>query len=96
MTSAPHVVIDSEGNIIENIPGYGQSTMKAWDMSAGSKTRAPLRAEQKIRWNHDRKQYERSVLLFDRRGDLYCETWFDLTTGQITWGPKQGPLIRQL
>lgn len=95
MTSAPRVVIDSEGNIIENIPGYGHTTMKAWDMSAGSKSRAPLRADHKVRWNRDRKQYELCVLLFDRREDLYCETWFDMATGEITCGPKQGPLSDQ-
>jgi hypothetical protein len=95
LTSAPNVKFDSEGNVLENTPGSGKSTVKAYDMSAGSVARSPLRAVQKVQWNHDRKQNERAVFLFDRNNNLYCETWFDLTTGQITWGPKRGPLDDQ-
>jgi hypothetical protein len=95
LTSAPRVVFDSEGNIAENIPGSGTSTAKAYDMSAGSKGRSPLRAVEKVQWNLDRNRYERAVWLFDRNENVYSETWFDLDTGEITWGPKVGPLDDQ-
>jgi hypothetical protein len=95
MISAPNVVLDSDGNVVENIPGYGKATTKAFDMSEGSKKRSPLRAVQKIQWNHDRKRNERAVWLYDRKNNVYCETWFDLDTGQITWGPKRGLLSDQ-
>lgn len=95
MIRAPNVIRDSDGNILQNVPGYGKATTKAYDMSAGSKNRSPLRIVQKIQWNHDRKRNERAVWLYDRNNNLYCETWFDLDTGQITWGPKRGPLDDQ-
>lgn len=95
LTSPPHVVLDAEGRVVEAIPGYGKSTVKAHDMSKGSKTRAPLRAVEKVQWNNDRQRNERAVWLYDRNNNVYCETWFDLDTGQIAWGPKTGPLDDQ-
>jgi hypothetical protein len=44
---------------------------------------------------HDRGRYERVVWFYDRSNNVYCETWFDLDTGEITWGPKRGPLDDQ-
>lgn len=95
LTSAPHVILDSEGTVVRNTPGTGQSIVKAYDMSAGSKNRSPLRAVEKVQWNHDRSRYERAVWLFDREDNLYCETWFDQHSGEICWGPKMGPLDNQ-
>jgi hypothetical protein len=95
MTSAPHVILDSAGNLIESIPGSGKSTVKAYDMSVGSKKRSPLRAVEKVQWSYDRNRYERAVWLFDRDDNQYCETWFDQDTGAISWGPKMGPLDDQ-
>lgn len=95
LTSPPHVILDAEGKVVENVPGYGKSTVKAYDMSASSKNRSPLRAVEKVQWNHDRNRHERAVWLYDRDNNLYCETWFDQDTGQITWGPKSGALDDQ-
>jgi len=89
MTVAPHIVVDSEGNMVENVPGYGKATSKAFDMSARSKKRSPLRAVQRVEWRSDRKQWERGVWLYDERDDVYCETWFELETGHVTYGPKR-------
>src|ERR1700733_7225196 len=95
LTSPPKVILDREGNITEEIPGSGKSTVKAYGMSTGSKGRSPLRAVEKVQWNHDRSRYERAVWLYDRNDNLYCETWFNLDTGEIAWGPKMGPLDDQ-
>ena len=95
LTSPPKIIFDCEGKITETIPGSGKTTVKAFDMSAGSTTRSPLRAVEKVQWNRDRNRYERAVWLYDRNDNLYCETWFDLDTGEIAWGPKMGPLDDQ-
>jgi hypothetical protein len=95
LTSPPMVILDHDRRMIEEIPGSGKMTVKAYDMSTGSKKRSPLRAVEKVQMNHDRNRYERAVWLYDRNDNLYCETWFDLDTGGITWGPKMGPLDDQ-
>ena len=95
MTCPPNVTFDSDGNVIEVTPGYGKSTAKAYDGSTGGYNRSALRAVQKVQWNNDRQQYERAVYLYDRNDNVYCQTWFYLDTGQITWGPKRGPLDDQ-
>jgi hypothetical protein len=95
LTTPPHVIFDAEGNVVASLPGSGKSTVKAFDMSGKSKSRSPLRAVEKVQWNHDRQRYERAVWLFDRSNNLYCETWFDEDTGQIAWGPKFGALDDQ-
>jgi hypothetical protein len=95
LISPPNMKFDPSGKLVQSTPGYGKSTVKASDMSAGSTRHSPLRTVQKIQWNHDRQRNERAVWLYDRDDNVYCETWFDLDTGEITWGPKTGPLDDQ-
>jgi hypothetical protein len=92
MTSAPRVVIDSEGNIIENIPSHSQTTMKAFDMSAGSKSRAPLRADRKVRWNRDRKQYELCILLSIAGKTCIAKLGSTLPSGKLLGDRSRGHL----
>jgi hypothetical protein len=72
------------------------STVKARDiLPQGGKKKSRLRAVEKVEWNGDRRRLERRVMLFDHRDRVYCETWFHLKTGEITWGPKRGSLDDQ-
>ena len=90
---APHIEI-KDGQVVSNTPGSGSITMKAKWVLPGS-IKEPLRATEKVRWIADRQRYERTVWLFDRIGNVYSETCFDVETGAITWGPKMGPLTDQ-
>ena len=91
LDTAPAITVDADGHVVASTPGTGHTVVKA--QHGGG--RSPLRAVEKVEWIQDRQRYERRVWLFDRQNNLYCETCFDVDTGEITWGPKSGPLTDQ-
>jgi hypothetical protein len=45
-----------------------------------------------VLWNYDRQRLERRCMETDSQRDYYKQEWFDLGTGETTWGPKEGRL----
>jgi len=90
---APHIEI-KDGQVISNTPGTGSTTMKArWVLLGSSK--GPPGPARRCSGLLTVRGTERTVRLFDRVGNVYSETCFDAETGEITWGPKIGPLTDQ-